>query len=54
MVTMDMLEQDNYYDTTPATTLSIPSSPSGRFFFVFFWDEVASSKLNLHGGFFRK
>ena len=29
MVTMDMLEQDNYYDATPTTTLSIPSSPSG-------------------------
>ena len=27
MVTMDLLEQDNYYqyDTTPATTPSIPS-----------------------------
>ena len=52
MVTMDMLEQDNYSDTTPTTTLLIPSSPSGRVFF--FKDEVASSKLNLHGGFFRK
>ena len=51
MVTMDMLEQDNYYDTTPTTTLSIPSSPSGRFFGG---DEVAPSKLNLHGRFFRK
>ena len=50
MATMDMLEQDNYYDTTPTTTLLIPSSPSGRSFL----DEVASSKLNLHGGFFRK
>ena len=46
MVTME--EQDNY-DTTP-TTLLIPSSPSERSFL----DEVASSKLNLHGGFFRK
>ena len=44
MVTMDMLEQDNYYDTTPTTTLWIPSSPSGRFS-----DEAASSKLELHG-----
>ena len=35
MVTMDMLEQDNYSDTTPTTTLLIPSSPSGRSFF--FW-----------------
>ena len=52
MVTMDMLEQDNYYDTTPTTTLLIPSSPSGRSFL--FLDEAASSKLNLHGGFFRK
>ena len=47
MVTME--EQDNY-DTTP-TTLLIPSSPSERFFFL---DEVAFSKLNLHGGIFRK
>ena len=26
MVTMDLLEQDNYYDTTPTTTPSIPFS----------------------------
>ena len=26
MMTMDLLEQDNYYDTTPTTTPSIPSS----------------------------
>ena len=46
MVTMDLLEQDNYYDTLPTTTPSILSS--------LFLDEVASSKLNLHDGFFRK
>ena len=52
MVTMDMLEQDNYSDTTATTTLLIPSSPSGRSFLGGY--EAASSKLNLHGGFFRK
>ena len=39
MVTMDMLEQDNYYDTTPTTTLLIPSSPSGQVFCFCFWME---------------
>ena len=34
----------NRYNTN---TLSIPSSPS-------FFNEVASSKMNLHGGWFRK
>ena len=49
MVTMDVLEQDNYndYDTTPTTTPSIPYNED-------FLDVVASSRLNLHGGFFRK
>ena len=51
MVTMDMLEQDDYSVTTPTTTLLIPSSPSVR---SFFGDETASSKLNLHGGFSTK
>ena len=49
MVTMDMLEQDNYSDTTPTTTLLIPSSPSGRSFFL--GDEAASSKLTFMVGF---
>ena len=46
MKTKDMLEQDNYYRYN-TNTLSIPSSPS-------FLDEVASSKMDLHGGWFRK
>ena len=56
MVTMDMLEQDNYIHTT----IQHQQRPF-RFllhhpdvFFCFCFDEVASSKVNLHGGFFRK
>ena len=45
MVTMDLLEQDNYYDTTPTTTPSIPSSSVGEcmkilyltIWTIFFW-----------------
>ena len=50
MVTMDMLEQDNYsYNTN--------NDPFDSFFTIrtlYFFYEVAPSKLNLHGGFFRK
>ena len=55
----DTLEQDNYYDTTPTTTPSIPSSVGEyneyslpNHLDYFFLDEVASSKLQLYGGFF--
>ena len=68
MVTMDMLEQDAAFDWIGAgerntrklvTTIQHQQQPF-RFLlhrpdvFFFFWDEVASSKPNLHGGFFRK
>ena len=61
MVTMDLLEQDNYYNTTPTTTPSIPSSVGEynedslpNHLGLFYLDEVASSKLNFHGGYFRE
>ena len=51
---MDLLEQDNYYDTTPTTTPSIPFLLENilkilylTIWTIFFLDEVASSKLNL-------
>ena len=48
-----MLEQDNYSYNTNNDPFD--SFFTIRTFFVFvFLDEVASSKLNLHGGFFRK
>ena len=64
MVTMDLLEQDNYYDssTRPTTNPSIISSSVGEYnedslpnhLDYFFLDEVPSSKLILHGGSFRR
>ena len=47
MMTMDLLEQDNYYDT-----ITTPSIPSSVVLHLLLLDEVASSKLNFHGGFF--
>ena len=57
MATMDLLEQDNYYDTTQQRLLRfVPllENIMKILYLLLFLDEVASSKLNLHGGFFRK